>query len=350
MSSRTLSGIAAVLVALAVSAGCDAPSSSVDPNDLRGVFDKDAGASASASASAAAKPRASASAAPPAPTERAPSDPGCVAARGAPAEAQRVAGRPACRGAEVREWRDPTGAPRYGCLYTPSDLSKRGELPLLVFFHGTGPGLDDPSSIAKLTDLRKHQDSADLTREGRPGFLVLGVQGRALGGGGLSFDTDHTAPDNVDRVVVDHFVDELLERKIVDARRIYAVGMGKGGEMAATYTMLRADRVAAFAAFAPLTPSAEWICPGPPPPGLVLYRACDKIAPCEAVESWLLARDGQRAETRRVRLGDAGLEEPSCTVRNKCTPKKAEANHHRWPKGKEKDVLGFLGGYVLKAP
>lgn len=337
------------LLALAVSAGCDAPSSSVDPNDLRGVFDKDAGPAEAASAPTT-KARASATAPPPAPSERPPSDPGCVAPRGAPKEPRRVAGRPACRAAEVLEWRDPIGAPRYACVYTPGDLSKRGELPLVVFFHGTGPGLDDPSSIAKLTDLRKHQDKADLTREGRPGFLLLGIQGRALDGAALSFDTDHTAADNVDRVVVDHFIDELAERKIVDDRRIYAVGMGKGGEMAATYAMLRADRVAAFAAFAPLTPSAEWICPGPPPPGLVVYRACDKIAPCEEVESWLLMRDGQRAVTRRMRLGDAGAEEPSCAVRNKCTPKKAEANHHRWPKGKEKDVLGFLGGYVLKVP
>lgn len=249
------------------------------------------------------------------------------------------------------EWRDPTGAPRYACLYTPSELSRRGELPLLVFFHGTGPGLDDPSSIAKITDLRKHMGEADMTREGRRGFVVLGIQGRALeGSSALTFDTEHTAPDNVDRIVVDHFIDKVAERKLVDARRIYAVGMGKGGEMAVTYSMLRADRVAAFAAFAPLTPRAEWICPGPPPPGLVLYRACDKIASCETVEQWLLDRDAQRADTKRVRLGDAGAEEPSCTVRNKCTPKKAEANHHRWPKGREKEVLGFLGGYVLKTP
>ncbi len=249
----------------------------------------------------------------------------------------------------MREWRDPSGAPRYACLYSPPDLDRRGKLPLLVFFHGTGPGLDDPSSIPKLTDFRKHIGQATFGGEGGPGFLVLGIQGRALGGTGLSFDIDHVTDANLDKVTTDHFVDEVIDRGAVDVRRIYAVGMGKGGQMAATYAMLRADRVAAFAAFAPLRPKAEWICPGPPPPGLVIYRACDAIASCETVEEWILARDSQKAETKRFRIDEHIKEEPSCRVRNKCSSKKGEANHHRWPKGREKDVLGFLGGHVLEA-
>jgi predicted esterase len=329
---------------------CDAPSSSVDPNDLKGVFEKDAGAASASAASASAKPRASASAAPAKPpTERSPSDPGCVADRGSPTEPTRVAGRPACRAASVREWRDPSGAPRYACLYAPGDAEKRGKRPLLVYFHGTGPGLDDPASLAKLTDLRKKLGDTDLGGEGK-GFNVLAIQGRALGGMGLSYDADHVAPDNLDKVTADHFVDEAIGEGIVDERRIHAVGLGKGGQMAITYAMLRADRVAAFAAFAPVPPKAVWSCPGPPPPGLVVYRACDAVASCDVVEGWLLGRDEQRAETKRLRLDADGTEEPSCTVRNKCTPKKAEANHHRWPKGREKDILAFLAGYVLDAP
>lgn len=249
----------------------------------------------------------------------------------------------------MREWRDPSGAPRYACLYSPPDLERRGKLPLLVFFHGTGPGLDDPSGIAKLTDLRQHIGETTFGADTK-GFLVLGIQGRALGGAALSFDVDHVDDKNLDKVTADRFVDELVDRGIVDTRRIYAVGMGKGAQMASTYAMLRADRVAAFAAFAPLTPKAEWVCPGPPPPGLVIYRACDAVASCETVEEWLLARDAQKAETKRFRIDEHTKEEPSCTVRNKCGPKKGEANHHRWPKGREKDLLAFLGGYVLDTP
>ncbi|NUO49221.1 MAG: hypothetical protein HOV80_10235, partial [Polyangiaceae bacterium] len=65
--------VSAVVVALLLAA-CDAPSSSVDPNDLKGVFENDGGPKASASAVASGakpKPRASASAARP-PAERAP--------------------------------------------------------------------------------------------------------------------------------------------------------------------------------------------------------------------------------------------------------------------------------------
>ncbi len=324
--------------------GCESPSSGVDPTDLRGVLDPRASSSATAG-----RPAASASAvAPVAPTVRPPSDTACVADAGTPAEVGRVAGRPACRSGEVLEWRDPSGAPRYACLYTPTESARRGKIPLLVFFHGTGPGLDDPTSAAKLTSLRDKMSSTDLTGEGRPGFSILAVQGRALQGrGSVTFDVDHASEENLDKLTVDRFIDVVSERGLVDARRVYAVGMGRGGQMAITYTMLRADRVAAFAAFAPLPPSAAWACPGPPPPGLVLYRACDAVAPCEKVEEWLLARDAQRARTTKVRLGEGGKEEPACAVRNKCTPKRAEAQHHRWPKDREKDVLGFLASHVL---
>jgi predicted esterase len=338
--------LAAALLAAFSGCSCDAPSSSVDPHDLMGVFDRDAGAQAASSAA----PSGSSSAAEPA-SPRAPSDPGCVHEAGAAdANISRVAGRPACRAAEVLEWRDPSGAPRYACFYAPSDLDARGKLPLVVFFHGTGPGLDTPSSLAKLTSLRAKMGETDLGREGQRGFTILAVQGRAIAGGkhGTTFDADHVSPDNLDKLATDHFVSEIVSRNVVDERRIFALGMGRGGQMAITYAMLRADRVAAFAAFAPIPPKARWSCPGPPPPGIVVYRACDAVASCEDVEAWLLDRDEQKATTKRLRLGEDAREEPSCAVRNRCTPKKAEAHHHRWPKARETDILAFLSGYRIE--
>jgi poly(3-hydroxybutyrate) depolymerase len=291
---------------------------------------------------------ASASARPP--VERSPGPGGdCVATHGAPnEELHRTVGRPACRAAEVLEWRDPTGAPRYACLYAPPD-QKRGPLPVIVYFHGGGPGLDDPSSVSKLTKLRDQQRSFELGGEGRAGFYVLGIQGRAIFGArhGATFDVEHAADDNLDKLATDHFLDVVIERGSIDKSRVYTLGFGRGGQMAATYAMLRADRVAAFATYASAAPPARWQCPGPPPPGAILYRACDAVVPCESVEEWLRARDAAAASTKAYRLGEDVKEETNCAVRNKCSKKRGEANHHRWPKGREKDVLTFLSGHVL---
>lgn len=335
--------------ALLLGLGCDPPSSTVDTAELHGVFE-DGGAQSSASASTStARASASASAAPVV-RARNPGEADCVEERGEPAPVGRIKGRPACRASEILEWRDPSGAPRYACLYTPSETEKRGPLPLVVFFHGSTLGLDDPTSLPKLTSLRSKMGSFDFTAESeRKGFMMLAVQGRALAGSlGATFDTSHVSADNLDKVATDHFIDTIAARSVVDKARIYAVGMGKGGEMAATYAMLRADRVAAFAAYAPSPAPAAWQCPGPPPPALVFYRACDAVVPCDTVESWLRRREATRAETKSTRLGEANREEPSCAVRNKCSKKKGEAHHYRWPRGREQEMLRFLAGHALK--
>lgn len=261
----------------------------------------------------------------------------------------RTLGRPACRGAEVLEWRDPAGSPRYSCLF--SGPSGGGPLPLVVFFHGDGPSLDAPTAVHKQTGLRSLQGKVSLGGPGgTAGFHVLAVQGRHFAGEATaSFDAGHSGEDNVDRRTVEHFVGTLVERKIVDTRRIYAMGLGPGGQMAATWAMLAADRVAAFAVFGAPPPTARWACPGPPPPGAVLYRACDAIVACEGVEAWLGQREAARAETLAVRLGDDAREELLCETRNKCGVKRGTAAHSRWPKALEKRMLTFLAGHSLAA-
>ncbi|MEI4861462.1 hypothetical protein Q8G41_28125, partial [Klebsiella pneumoniae] len=37
-------------------------------------------------------------------------------------------------------------------------------------------------------------------------------------------------------------------------------------------------------------------------------------------------------------------------TRNKCTPKRSEGNHHRWPKGRESDLLAFFAKHALGGP
>jgi pimeloyl-ACP methyl ester carboxylesterase len=204
--------------------------------------------------------------------------------------------------------------------------------------------------IDKRTAFRKLGGTFPLTGDpAHTGFIVLAVQGRALEGaspGGV-FDPDYTGPENVDVAATDHFIDELDGRGLLDHRRIYTAGASYGGHMAATYAMMRADRIAAFAAFATDAPRAAWSCAGPPPPAIVLYRACDGFFACESVERWLRQRDAAGAETAWVRLGAGNEEEPNCALPKKCSDVKGAANHRRWPKGREDDILRFFARHSL---
>jgi dienelactone hydrolase len=340
---------------------CATPSAEIDGSDLRGVFSHDAGSNAAVDGGPRSGPgkraqdagggRAPAAApASPVAAARAPVEGVCVAPGGQPdRDVRRILGRPPCRGAQVLEWKDAEGSPRYACVVAPPGVETRAPLPLIVFFHDPG---DDPSSVDKKTALRK--SGAVYALSGDPahtGFVVLAPQGRHLQGGkhGSIFDTGYTGPDNVDVATVDHFIAELDEKGLVDHRRVYTLGASYGGHMAATYAMMRADRVAAFAAFATDAPGAAWSCGGPPPPALVVYRACDGFFSCESVERWLRARDAAQAETAWLRLGAGNEEEPSCATRNTCTRQRSEANHHRWPKGREGDILAFFARHALGA-
>jgi poly(3-hydroxybutyrate) depolymerase len=161
------------------------------------------------------------------------------------------------------------------------------------------------------------------------------------------FDDEYTGADNVDVAAVDHFIDGLLAQKLVDRRRVYALGISYGGHMAATYAMMRADRIAAFATYGSDAPPGEWSCPGPPPPAISLYRSCDDAFPCGSVERWLRARDALSADTAFLRLGEAGNEEPHCALKNRCSPLKGAAYHARWPKSREPDILQFFARHAL---
>lgn len=355
--SAALLGVGA---ALSTFAACSTPSSTIDGGDLLGVFSHDGGRDGGAVIDAGRRRRRKdagrdAQAAPP-PTSapdasvRAPIPGVCVAPGGSPdREIRRTQGRPPCRGARIVEWKDSEGSPRYACIFSPPGVETRAPLPLVIFFHDEQ---DDPSAVHKKTHLQKLAATRNITGDpSHTGFIVLAVQGRRIAGGkrGSLFDTEYTGEGNTDVVTVDHFVSELEAKGLVDRRRIYTLGASLGGHMAATYAMTRADKIAAFAVFGTDAPHASWSCPGPPPPALVLYRACDGFISCEAVERWLRARDSVSAETKWIRLGAGNNEEPSCSVRNKCTPKRSEGNHHRWPKGREGDILSFFARHALGA-
>ncbi len=288
---RALLAAALASAAAWIAAACSTPSSGVDGGDLLGVFEQDAGAAAAdggqprpsaarQDAGARAAGPASAAAPPTKPPEaRPPSEGSCVAEQGRPGrELRKTLGRPPCRGAQVLETRDAEGSPRYACVIAPSGVETRAPLPLIVFFHADG---DNPTSVDKETGLRKLGATWNLTGDpAHAGFIVLAPQGRAFKTPSQAerergakmytatapFDVEFTGEGNVDVATVDAFVDQLLEKKLVDRRRIYALGGSYGGHMAATYAMMRADRVAAFATFGSDAPPAELGVLGPPRP------------------------------------------------------------------------------------
>lgn len=269
------------------------------------------------------------------------------AGRPSPVDSRR-AKRPACRGAEIIEHGAADGTPRYACVFRPAAIEKRAPLPLVVFF----PGQDEtPTKVARETGLRKLLETVDLAGDpGHLGFILLAPQARRLDGR-IRFDVEHISDENEDAVATDRFIEVVAKRGWIDRRRIYAVGDGVGGEMAALYAMLRPNRVAAFASYAGNAGGLKWTCSEEPPPAAIVYRACDTISKCLEMEQWLRRREEAHAPTMSLRLGAFDRLEPSCDLdRSQCKQNKGTANHLRWPKGKERELLGFLGRYSLVEP
>ncbi|MSP24219.1 MAG: hypothetical protein EXR75_03445 [Myxococcales bacterium] len=272
----------------------------------------------------------------------------CVEPAGVPAPvSERPSRRPRCIGAEVLEDRDPSGAPRYACVFTPGKLAERTPLPLVVFFHAEH---DSPTMLNTATMLRKLDDELELSGAAtRRGFIALAPQARRLAQR-VAFDAGHVAAENIDARMTDRFVDELVGRGYVDEAQIYALGASNGGEMAALWAMLRPDRVAAFGAYGATAQRLKWSCKDSvPTPAAIVYRACDAVTSCADVEQWLAARDDARAPTLAMRLDDGNRREPACSLSSaRCKAPRGTSNHHRWPKGKEREILAFLGRFSLR--
>ncbi len=336
---------------------CGCKSKSVDGRDLHGVFlsarPRASDAAAMTSAAAAASALASAAGARAAdhhriaPLERDPVAGPCVEKAGEPEPTgERVGRRPACRGATILEHRGRGGAPRYACVFAPAGAAERAPLPLLVFFHDVH---DTPTAVHKKTRLRRHYRHFDLSGEAaHAGFVVLAPQARRLKGV-LRFETGYHHSDNADALAVDEFVAALQAKGLVDGRRIYTVGHGVGGEMAALYAMLRPSKVAAFATFASAANDIRWSCDGPGPAAAILYRACDTVTPCADTEQWLAERERLGAPTLSIRLGVTHREAAACALaKRSCRESKGRNNHVRWPRGREKDMLEYLARYSLR--
>jgi poly(3-hydroxybutyrate) depolymerase len=175
---------------------------------------------------------------------------------------------PQCfRGEMLGPWQDADGNDRYACLYEPDSVKQGGPVPMLVFLH---PSLFSADTIL-MTNLRAAAETTDLGA-GRPGFIILAVEGRDTShyyippdNAGLGWDNwyrqfnpadDVTATgasykENVDAATIDHFIGEQIATGRIDRKRIYVTGWSNGAAMAIIYTLNRPDIAAAAVYSAP---------------------------------------------------------------------------------------------------
>lgn len=211
--------------------------------------------------------------------------------------------RPYCDGGEVLSWdnsSEPEGhRTRYACLSVPSHASPEKPLPMIVYLH---PSLFTPDTVYTATNLPLFLETADLSEDSeRPGFVLLAPQGRdtehfypAPDDRGPGWDNWHRDPnDNVDVQAIDHFIDEVIGRGIVDTSRIYLTGWSNGAAMAIWYAQIRPDTVAAAGVYSPPNPYGDFDdpCPRtefsdlPKVPILMINNDCDIAGICQTADA-----------------------------------------------------------------
>ena len=204
----------------------------------------------------------------------------------------------ALRGGEYLDWTDPDGTPRQACLHTPAQASAQNPLPLIVFLQGSiFPA--DPQTFYNAWELL--DSTADVTGDPkRPGFILLVPYGRdtehfypSPDDTGLGWDNWYRNFDrgdravNVDAAAIDHFIDAVKQRGIVDEQRVYMSGWSNGAAMAILYA-LNTPGIAATAVYSDPDPFADVAdpCAQPPfgdnlRPVMQIHNDCDVIGICQ---------------------------------------------------------------------
>lgn len=308
------------------------------------------------------------------------SGPGCVGVHGDPPRPfeRSVQGQlaslyyvlPFCafRGGEILRWTDPEGTPRQACLHQPANATATTPMPLVTFLPGSiFPG--DPQTIVNALEIASRR--GDLNGDpSRPGFNLLVIEGRdkehfypfpdnhALGFDNWYRNLDRRDADlNVDVATIDHFIDQVMSRDIVDERRNYLMGWSNGAAMAILYG-LNTRGIAATAVYSSPDPFRDVADPCAQPPFgnnlrpiMTVHNRCDIIGICTTGSEGFGARMAMRmpqVEYRRVIIDGAQNEAASCDARcsydgrplDALTP--GAAFHGRWPFQWTDDMLRFL--------
>lgn len=281
----------------------------------------------------------------------------------------------AARGGEVLRWTDREDRPRLACLHVPDGASKSSKRPLVVFLGGS---LFRTDYQGILNDLELESKSADLSGDpARPGFIYLSVEGR---------DTEHfyPAPDatglgwdnwyrnfhrddpglNLDAAAIDHFIDEVSSRGIVERKRQYMMGWSNGAAMAIIYGM-NTKGIAATAVYSSPDPFADPNDPCPQKPFatnrrpiMTIHNRCDIIGICSTGSIGFHQRmsdalPGVKVRSVIVTPGQKPTDacntacdyEPGGSPLGLLTP--GATFHLRWPLQWNDDYLAFMRNHPL---
>lgn len=274
-----------------------------------------------------------------------------------------VTERPACRDGQILSF-DQAGITRYACLNLPPQAATASKTPMVVYLHGS---LTTPDSLYRsgraLVELSR--DYPLSTQADTKGFILLSPEGRrakpwtsesAHTGAGFHWDEWQRDPaQNLDVQAIDHFIDEVVAKGIVDEKQIYVFGWSNGADMAVLYGAWRAERIAAVAQYAGTDPWSRTPCPvempaGRPVPLTLLRNMCDALATCPASSSWSTTLEGRNWPFQRVDLtfrGNKAEGSPQCV--QSCGKARGLYEHIRWPRKTvlADEMLAFFKAHAL---
>nr|MDT0663581.1 PHB depolymerase family esterase [Micromonospora sp. DSM 115978] len=151
-------------------------------------------------------------------------------------------------------------------LAVPEITDPAAPLPLIFNFHGFGQSAGDLEAYTGLVVYAMSQGYAVVTPTGFEGRWNF-VQQPTVGPNDVAF--------------VEATLNDLVARGCLDPARVYAVGYGDGGDMAATVGCALPGRFAAVATVASSTFPTN--CDNPPPGLLEIHGTADPVAPYDAV-------------------------------------------------------------------
>lgn len=272
------------------------------------------------------------------------------------------------RGGEVLTWADADDTPRQACLYQPPQATGATPLPLVVFLQGSIFPADQQTLLSGYDLIYRN---TDLTGDpARPGFILLVPQGRDTrhhypfpDDTGLGWDNWYRNFDRKDPAInrdvqtIDHFIDVVKARGIVDQRRVYMTGWSNGAAMSILYG-LNTPGIAAAAVYSSPDPFVDALDPcaqapfgNNPLPVMTVHNDCDILGICLTGGEGFNARLGEtmpRVEFQSVIINALQQQTDACNAMCRYDGNPGQllslgtARHLVWPLPWNERMFAFL--------